>query len=125
MIILNVLILVVAIIILCTVVYIFFLLRRTLVVDGELIESDLTPEQKTVLSNLNEHHKEILREFDNVLSKFDIPRQVYKFSLTKARDDAAFQRWCCCAYPPPDEAPCGDCPKKSVLTAVPSTGPVA
>lgn len=79
----------------------------------EVAESDLSPEQKKTLELLNGHMADILVEFNAVLARHGIQREVHEFSTRKVgTTDFGAGSTCmmaCCACPPPEEACIGQC----------------
>ena len=81
----------------------------------------LTDEQQETLRRVNENMDAILREFDAVLARHGIQRQVFDFSMAPVRTGGC--QMCCCTNPPPSEACCNKCPKP--IAAPPSRPPLA
>jgi hypothetical protein len=76
---------------------------------GEIAERDLTVEQRGTLALLNKHLPDILKEFDAVLARYGIKREVHNFKTSRLGLRKGSCQMVCCQFAPPDEACAGEC----------------
>jgi hypothetical protein len=72
-------------------------------------EEELTEDQRRTRDLLNDSMYELLCDFDEVLARHGIERQVHRFSTVVERSADSECFMLCCACPPPDEACAGEC----------------